>query len=287
MTETTTSVPTEQPTRLCRMKRKLVTEWLRIGEQTRFYFLTLAAIPDAAIHYRSEVLRLIAQMGLGSGALATIGGTIVIVGFMTTSTGAVVAAQGYTQFQSIGVEALTGFAAAFFIPRLIVPGTAQVTLTATVGAGATAQIGAMRINEEIDALEVIGIRSVTYLAATRVLAGTIVVIPLYAVALIMGFAAARVGTTLIYGQASGVYDHYFDTFLNTTDLAWSFFQTIVMIVVVMLVSTYYGYTASGGPAGVGEAVGRAVRASMVVGAFVLVAVTLAVYGQSGNFRLAG
>jgi phospholipid/cholesterol/gamma-HCH transport system permease protein len=269
------------------MKSKLVTEWLRIGEQTRFYFLTLAAIPDAAIHYRSEVLRLIAQMGLGSGALATIGGTIVIVGFMTTSTGAVVAAQGYTQFQSIGVEALTGFAAAFFIPRLIVPGTAQVTLTATVGAGATAQIGAMRINEEIDALEVIGIRSVTYLAATRVLAGTIVVIPLYAVALIMGFAAARVGTTLIYGQAAGVYDHYFDTFLNTTDVAWSFFQTIVMIVVVMLVSTYYGYTASGGPAGVGEAVGRAVRASMVVGAFVLMAVTLAVYGQSGNFRLAG
>ena len=287
MTETTASVHTRQFGRLSRMKSKLVTEWLRIGEQTRFYFLTLAAIPDAAIHYRSEVLRLIAQMGLGSGALATIGGTIVIVGFMTTSTGAVVAAQGYTQFQSIGVEALTGFAAAFFIPRLIVPGTAQVTLTATVGAGATAQIGAMRINEEIDALEVIGIHSVTYLAATRVLAGTIVVIPLYAVALIMGFAAARVGTTLIYGQAAGVYDHYFDTFLNTTDVAWSFFQTIVMIVVVMLVSTYYGYTASGGPAGVGEAVGRAVRASMVVGAFVLMAVTLAVYGQSGNFRLAG
>ena len=287
MTETAAAVPTRQPSRLSRVKNKLAAEWLRIGEQTRFYFLTLAAIPDAAIHYRSEVLRLIAQMGLGSGALATIGGTIVIVGFMTTSTGAVVAAQGYTQFQSIGVEALTGFTAAFFIPRLIVPGTAQVTLTATVGAGATAQIGAMRINEEIDALEVIGIRSVTYLAATRVLAGTIVVIPLYAVALIMGFAAARVGTTLIYGQAAGVYDHYFDTFLNTKDLAWSFFQTIVMIVVVMLVSTYYGYTASGGPAGVGEAVGRAVRASMVVGAFVLVAVTLAVYGQSGNFRLAG
>ncbi len=287
MTETAAAVPTRQPSRLSRVKNNLAAEWLRIGEQTRFYFLTLAAIPDAAIHYRSEVLRLIAQMGLGSGALATIGGTIVIVGFMTTSTGAVVAAQGYTQFQSIGVEALTGFTAAFFIPRLIVPGTAQVTLTATVGAGATAQIGAMRINEEIDALEVIGIRSVTYLAATRVLAGTIVVIPLYAVALIMGFAAARVGTTLIYGQAAGVYDHYFDTFLNTKDLAWSFFQTIVMIVVVMLVSTYYGYTASGGPAGVGEAVGRAVRASMVVGAFVLVAVTLAVYGQSGNFRLAG
>jgi phospholipid/cholesterol/gamma-HCH transport system permease protein len=287
MTETTTAVPSQQAPRLARMKKNLVAEWFRIGEQTRFYVKTLAAIPDAAIHYRTEVLRLIAQMGLGTGALATIGGTVVIVGFMTMSTGAVVAAQGYTQFQAVGVEAFTGFASAFFIPRLIVPGTAQVTLTATVGAGATAQMGAMRINEEVDALEVIGIRSVTYLAATRVLAGTIVVIPLYAIALIMGFAAARVGTTWIYGQSAGVYDHYFDTFLNTTDLAWSFFQTIVMIIVVMLVSTYYGYTASGGPAGVGEAVGRAVRASMVVGAFVLMAVTLAVYGQSGNFHLAG
>lgn len=287
MSEMMTAEPTATSPRLARVKAKLVGEWLRIGEQTRFYFMTLAAIPDAAIRHRTEVLRLIAQMGLGTGALAAIGGTVVIVGFMTISTGAVVAAQGYTQFQSVGVEAFTGFASAFFIPRLIVPGTAQVTLTATVGAGATAQMGAMRINEEIDALEVIGIRSVTYLAATRVLAGTIVVIPLYAIALIMGFLAARVGTTWIYGQPSGVYDHYFDTFLNTTDLAWSFFQTIVMIVVVMLVSTYYGYTASGGPAGVGEAVGRAVRASMVVGAFVLVAVTLAVYGQSGNFRLAG
>jgi len=259
----------------------------QIGAQTRFYFLTLARIPDAVINYRPELLRLIAQVGLGSGALASIGGTVVIVGFMTMTTGAVVAAQGYTQFQSVGVEAFTGFASAFFIPRLIVPGTAQVTLTATVGAGATAQMGAMRINEEVDALEVIGIRTITYLAATRVLAGTIVVIPLYAVALMMGFVAARYGTTLIYGQASGVYDHYFNTFLNTTDLVVSFLQTIVMIIVVMLVCTYYGYTASGGPAGVGEAVGRAVRASMVVGAVVLVAVTLAVYGQSGNFHLAG
>lgn len=279
--------PAGRHPRLARTRSRILAELDQIGAQTRFYFLTLARIPDAVINYRPELLRLIAQMGLGSGALASIGGTVVIVGFMTMTTGAVVAAQGYTQFQSVGVEAFTGFASAFFIPRLIVPGTAQVTLTATVGAGATAQMGAMRINEEVDALEVIGIRTITYLAATRVLAGTIVVIPLYAVALMMGFVAARYGTTLIYGQASGVYDHYFNTFLNTTDLVVSFLQTIVMIVVVMLVCTYYGYTASGGPAGVGEAVGRAVRASMVVGAVVLVAVTLAVYGQSGNFHLAG
>lgn len=287
MAEHRSSVPSQRFPRLQRVQRLLVSQWDQVSDQTQFYFKTLAAIPDAIIHYRPELLRLIAQMGLGSGALAAVGGTVVIVGFMTMTTGAVVAAQGYTQFQSVGVQAFTGFASAFFIPRLIVPGTAQVTLTATVGAGATAQMGAMKINEEVDALEVIGIRSVSYLAATRVIAGTVVVIPLYAIALMSGFLAARFGTTAIYGQAAGVYDHYFDTFLNTNDLIWSFFETITMIVVVMMVCTYYGYNAGGGPAGVGEAVGRAVRASMVVGAVVLMAVTLAVYGQSGNFHLAG
>ncbi len=91
---------------------------------------------------------------------------------------------------------------------------------------------------------------------------------------------------MLYGQSSGVYDHYFDTFLIPTDLLWSFVQTIAVAVVVMLVHTYYGYTASGGPAGVGEAVGRAVRASLVSVIFVLLLVSLAVYGQSGDFHLA-
>ncbi|MDQ2635306.1 MAG: ABC transporter permease [Actinomycetota bacterium] len=273
--------------RLSHLADGFVAGWNRIGGQARFYASTLAAIPDAVAHYRTELLRLIAQMGLGSGALAVVGGTVAIVGFLTMTTGALVAVQGYNQLASVGFEALTGFASAFFNVRLIVPGTTSVALSATIGAGATAQLGAMRINEEIDALEVIGIRTVTYLAATRVLAGVVVVIPLYCVAVMMAFLAARFGTTVIYGQGSGVYDHYFGTFLNPTDLIWSFFQCVAMTVVIMLVHTYYGFTASGGPAGVGEAVGRAVRTSMVVAAVEIVMISLAVYGQSGNFNLAG
>ena len=79
----------------------------------------------------------------------------------------------------------------------------------------------MRISEEIDALEVMGIRSVAYLASTRVVAGLLVVIPLYCVGVLASFWAARFGTTVIYGQSTGVYDHYFRTFLNPTDLFWS------------------------------------------------------------------
>jgi phospholipid/cholesterol/gamma-HCH transport system permease protein len=283
----TATVPAGLHPRLRRAANGMVAAWNRIGTQAQFYAKTIASIPDAVINYRTELYRLIAQMGLGSGALAVVGGTVAIVGFLTITTGALVAVQGYNQLASVGFEALTGFASAFFNVRLIVPGTTSVALSATIGAGATAQIGAMRINEEIDALEVIGIRSITYLASTRVVAGVVVVIPLYCVAVMMAFLAARTGTTAIYGQGSGVYDHYFNTFLNPTDLIWSFFQVVAIAVVIMLVHTYYGYNASGGPAGVGEAVGRAVRTSMVIAAVEIIFISLAVYGQSGNFNLAG
>jgi phospholipid/cholesterol/gamma-HCH transport system permease protein len=270
--------------------RRRVAGWLeggrRVGRQTQFYAFTVRSIGDALVHYKVEIIRLIAQMSLGTGALALIGGTVVIVGFLTLSAGALIAVQGYNQLAGIGVEALTGFVSAYLNVRIIAPVTAGIALAATIGAGATAQIGAMRISEEIDALEVMGIRSVAYLASTRVVSGVLVVIPLYCVAVIMAFAAARLGTVLVYGQSAGVYDHYFNTFLIPSDLLWSFVQTIAMAIVVMLVHTYYGYTASGGPAGVGEAVGRAVRASLVSLVFVCLLVSLAVYGQSGNFHLA-
>ena len=265
----------------------VIGKWDRVGAQTRFFVTTLGSIPEAVVRHRSELLRLIAQMGLGTGALAVIGGTLVIVGSLTMTTGGLVAVQGYNQFASVGVEALTGFASAFFNPRLIQLGTITVALSATIGAGATAQLGAMRINEEIDALEVLGIRSIAYLASTRVVAGVIVVIPLFCVGITTAFWAARIGTTAVYGQGSGVYDHYFYTFLNPTDLIWSFLQIVAIAVVIMLIHTYYGFTAAGGPSGVGEAVGLAVRTSMVVASIEIVMITLAIYGQSGDFRLAG
>lgn len=279
------SRPSSLNPRLRRNVAGIAAGWNRVGRQTQFYAHTIRSIGPAVVHYKVEIVRLIAQMSLGTGALAIVGGTTVIVGFLTLSAGALVAVQGYNQLAGIGVEALTGFVSAYINVRVIAPVTAGIALAATIGAGATAQMGAMRISEEIDALEVMGIRSVAYLASTRVLTGVIVVIPLYCVAALMAFLAARVGTVAIYGQSAGVYDHYFSTFLIPTDLLWSFVQVIAMAVVIMLVHTYYGYTAAGGPAGVGEAVGRAVRTSLVSAVFVTLVVSLAVYGQSGNFHL--
>ena len=273
--------------RLHRAARSWAHGWTRIGTQSQFYTKTLTSVSDVFVHYRTELLRLIAQMGLGTGALAVVGGTVVIVAFLTVTTGALSSVIGYNQFSDIGIEALTGFASAYFNVRLAAPLTAGIALAATIGAGATAQLGAMRINEEIDALEVMGIRSIPYLASTRLVAGVIVVIPLYCVAVLAAFVSAKLCTTLIYGQSSGVYDHYFNTFLYPMSLVWSFLLAVTMSIVIMLVHTYYGYTASGGPAGVGEAVGRAVRTSLVATGVLTVFVSLAIYGQSGGFNLSG
>ncbi|ODQ95106.1 ABC transporter permease [Mycolicibacterium holsaticum] len=283
----TSSATGRASSRLRNRSHAWVDAWNRVGSQAQFYSQTLLSVGDAVVKHKTEMMRQIAQMSLGTGALAIIGGTIVIVGFLTLSTGALIAVQGYNQFADVGVEALTGFASAYFNVRLIAPLTAGIGLAATIGAGATARLGAMRINEEIDALEVMGIRSIAYLASTRVVAGVIVVIPLYCVAVLMSFLSARFGTTAVYGQSTGVYDHYFNTFLNPTDLIWSFFQAVSMSVIIMLVHTYYGFAAAGGPAGVGEAVGRAVRTSLISAVFLTVFVSLAIYGQSGNFNFSG
>jgi phospholipid/cholesterol/gamma-HCH transport system permease protein len=281
------SAPAGRLPRLSHRTRAWGAGWNRIGTQTQFYAKTIASIGDVFLYYRTELMRLIAQMGLGTGALAVIGGTVVIVAFLTVTTGALAAVIGYNQFADIGVEALTGFASAYFNVRLAAPLTSGIALAATIGAGATAQLGAMRINEEIDALEVMGIRSISYLASTRLVAGVIVVIPLYCVAVIAAFFSARLCTTVIYGQSSGVYDHYFNTFLYPMSLVWSFLLAVSMAIVIMLVHTYYGFTATGGPAGVGEAVGRAVRSSLVSAGVLTVFISLAIYGQSGSFNLSG
>ena len=113
----------------------------------------------------------------------------------------------------------------------------------------------MRISEEIDALEVMGIKSVSYLVSTRILAGIVVIVPLYAMALLLSFLAAQLTTTVFYGQSTGTYDHYFRTFLRPDDVFWSFVVAIIIAMFVMINHCYFGYNASGGPVGVGEAVG--------------------------------
>ena len=256
-----------------------------IGDHTVFYGKALAGIPFAVTRYGREIIRLVAEISMGAGTLAMIGGTVVIVGFLTLAAGGTLAVQGYSSLGNIGIEALTGFLAAFINVRIAAPVVAGIGLAATFGAGVTAQLGAMRISEEIDALEVMGIRSVAYLASTRVVAGFVVIIPLYGLAITLAFLSAQLTTVLFYGQSIGTYNHYFHTFLRLNDVGWSFAEVILVAVVVMTTHCYYGYNASGGPVGVGEAVGRSMRLSLITIVVVVVLTAMAVYGKNPNFNL--
>lgn len=259
-----------------------------LGEAGKIGWFAVIGVRDmvwALTRYRKEILRLIAEVGMGTGAMAIIGGTAVIIGFVTLSAGSLVAIQGLASLGHVGLETLLGFVSAFVNVRLVAPIVTSIALAATVGAGATAELGAMRISEEIDALEVMGIKSIAYLASTRILAGFVVILPLYALGITMTFLSAQVTTVFLYGQSIGTYQHYFQTFLRLNDVGWSFAEIILVAVVVMTTHCYYGYNASGGPVGVGEAVGRSMRLSLITIVVVVVLTAMAVYGKNPNFNL--
>jgi phospholipid/cholesterol/gamma-HCH transport system permease protein len=255
------------------------------GRMVWFTLISVGEVPLTLRRYRAETVRLIAQIGMGTGALAVVGGTVVIVAFVTLSGASLVAIQGFASLGNIGVGVFTGFFAALVNVRIAAPVVTGIALAATVGAGATAELGAMRISEEIDALEVMGIRSIAFLASTRIIAASVVILPLYALAMVMAFLSPQLVTTVLYGQSSGTYNHYFRTFLRPEDVLWSFVVAVLVAVIVMITHCYYGYTAAGGPVGVGEAVGRSMRFSLVAVVVVAMAASLALYGVDPNFNL--
>src|SRR3954470_10427873 len=151
----------------------------QLGQQGAFYAGAATGSPRVLTRYRKEVMRLLAEVAFGSGALAVIGGTVVIVSFMTFFTGLEVGQQGYNSLNALGASAYTGFVSAYFNTRELAPLIAAIALSATVGCGFTAQLGTMRINEEVDALEAVAVHPVAYLVTTRLIAGFVAVIPLY------------------------------------------------------------------------------------------------------------
>jgi phospholipid/cholesterol/gamma-HCH transport system permease protein len=258
-----------------------------LGRQMLFYVRVVRSIPRTIRSYGKEILRLLAEVALGSGSLAIIGGTIGVIAAMCFFTGTSVGIQGYAALDQLGTAALTGFISAYFNTREIAPLVAGIALAATVGCGFTAQLGAMRISEEVDALETMAIPSLPFLVTTRVIAGLIAVVPLYIVGLLASYFATRLVVTQINRQSPGTYDHYFNTFLPPGDVLWSFAKVLIFAIVVIMIHCYYGYYASGGPAGVGVAVGLAVRTSIVAINVVDLLASMAIWGTNVTVRLAG
>ena len=258
-----------------------------LGGQLAFYVRAIAWAPRTVRRYKREVVRLLAEVSFGSGALAVAGGTVGVIAFLTFFTGTEVGLQGYQALNQIGSSAFTGFISAYFNTRELSPLVAALALSATVGCGFTAQLGAMRISEEVDALEVMAVPSVPFLVTTRMIAGFLAVIPLYVIGLLSSYLATRTIAVVYFGQSAGTYDYYFHMFLPPVDVLWSFGKVLVFSVIVVGVHCYYGYTASGGPAGVGVAVGRAVRLAIVAINIVDFFLSLAIWGATTTVRIAG
>ncbi|WP_375001748.1 MlaE family ABC transporter permease [Aeromicrobium sp. CTD01-1L150] len=258
-----------------------------LGQELRFYGQVLGAIPSTLKHYPRDIVRLLSEVSFGTGALAVIGGTIGVMLGMTLFVGGVVGMQGYAALDQIGTATLNGFISAYFNTREIAPLVAALALSATVGAGFTAQLGAMRINEEVDALTVMAVPSVNFLVTTRVIAGFIAIIPLYVIGLLTSYAGSRLVTVYIHGQSAGTYDHYFNLFLPPIDILLSFLKVMVFAVLIILIHCRLGYSATGGPAGVGRAVGAAVRRSIVTVAVLDLVMSMALWGTTTTVRIAG
>ncbi len=258
-----------------------------LGEQLSFYLRALAWTPRTLKRYKKEVMRLLSEVVFGSGSLAVIGGTVGVITVLCFFTGTEVGLQGYAALDQLGIGSYSGFVSAYFNTREIAPLVAALALAATVGCGFTAQLGAMRISEEIDALEVMAVPSLPFLVTSRIIAGFIAVIPLYVIGLLSSYGATYAISVYYYQQSSGTYSHYFHLFLPPGDVFWSFGKVLVFAILVVLTHCYYGYTASGGPAGVGVAVGRAVRTSIVAVNLVDFFLSLAIWGSTTTVRLAG
>jgi phospholipid/cholesterol/gamma-HCH transport system permease protein len=257
------------------------------GDQLLFYAKALAWAPRTIRRYKREVLNILAEVAFGAGGLTMIAGTVGVIAFMAFFAGSEVGIQGYASLSQIGVAKFSAFISAFFNTREVAPLISSIALAATVGCGYTARLGAMRISEEIDALEAMGVPSLPYLVTTRMIAGFLAVIPLYIVALCASYLSPRLITTLMYGQSGGTYDHYFLAFLPPIDILYSFLKLIILAVAIILIHCYYGYTASGGPAGVGIAVGKAIRTSIVTVVVADFFLSFAIWGSTTTVRITG
>jgi len=271
-------------TNVVRARRARLEEY---GDQLLFYIRAIAWTPRTIRRYKREILNILAEVSFGSGGLSVIAGTVGVIAFLSFFAGTEVGMQGYASLSQIGVSKFTAFISAFFNTREVAPLVASIALAATVGCGYTARLGAMRISEEIDALEVMGVPSVPFLVTTRMIAAFLAVIPLYVVALFASYLSPRLITTLIYGQSAGTYDHYFKVFLPPEDMIYSFLKLIVLAVLIILIHCYYGYSASGGPAGVGLAVGKAIRTSIVTVVVADFFLSFAIWGSTITVRITG
>ncbi|MGW5518248.1 MlaE family ABC transporter permease [Nocardia africana] len=251
-----------------------------IGQVAIFVTKTLYLLPVTIRHYRKQTVKTMNNMAWGSGSLIVDGGVVSLMFFLGVAVGAVVAIEAFMALNLLGFGALTGIIGSFGNIRVIAPIITGIGFAAQAGCRMTAEIGAMRISEEIDATESMGLRAIPFVVGTRLVGGMLVVLPGYLMALVIAFFTGGIIVKIFHHQPSGTYDHYFAQFLSWPDLTASVIKAVTFCAVVTLIHCYYGYFATGGPAGVGAASGRAIRASLVAIVVLNFAMTVAIWGLS-------
>jgi phospholipid/cholesterol/gamma-HCH transport system permease protein len=233
-------------------------EWIAsFGEIVRFCSTVVAEVFTLKVfRFFGEALRQAGLLILSS--TLVIWGLIFIIGLQCGIEGA------YFN-RAVGSPAYAGVFAAWCDLRELVPYAFGYMMAAKVGTGIVAELGSMRISDEIDALEVMGISSMTFLCATRLLAAWLVLPFMYLAGIGAGFFASYLAVVEQIGEvSSGGYSLIFWMFQNPPDLIYSVIKAMAMATVIVLVGCYYGYTASGGPVGVGTATAKSMVLNIVL-----------------------
>ncbi len=277
---TTTAVPrTDGLSRLGRaVSNRFTNAFATFGQIVVFVGKTFALLPTTIRHYRKQTMKTMNDMAWGSGSIIVDGGVVSLMFFLGIAVGSVVAIMAFMAFDLLGFGALTGIINSFGNIRVVAPIITGIGFAAQAGCRMTAEIGAMRISEEIDATETMGLRAIPFVVGTRLIGGMLVVLPSYLMALVVSFLTGGLIVKLFHEQPEGTYDHYFAQFVSIPDLMASVAKALIFCAVITIIHCYYGYFASGGPAGVGAASGRAIRASLVAIVVLNFLMTVAIWG---------
>src|SRR6266513_1214240 len=255
----------------------------RIGSLSGRAILNL----PASLRYRSVIANHVSDVAVGAGAYLLGAGAILVIVLMTAVIGIQTSLEGTKGLELIGAQDLVGFVSAYASIREIAPLIAGVIFAAQLGAQFTAELGAMRISNEIDALEVMGLPSMRYLVSTRLIASMIVVLPLYVIGLHIMLLTTKFTSVALFHVPSGTYSEYFNLYLQRLDIIYSVVKIVIFITMVTLIHCTYGFYASGGPEGVGRAVGRSVRLSVTMIFIVNFILSMMFWGGGTSIRFSG
>lgn len=260
---------------------------LRLGHMLMFFVRALGGVPTMLRSYRKEFLRLLSDVAWGNGSIVVGGGTAGVAVVLGITAGTLVALEGYNFLNLLGLGPATGIMSSLVNTRELAPIMASLAFAMQAGCRFTAQLGAMRIAEEIDALDSIAIKPIPFLVTTRLMASTLAVIPLYVACLSVTYITCQVVAGIISGGAIGPYLHYFSMMLAGKDIVYSVIKCVIFVLIASGMQCYYGFYASGGPEGVGVAAGHAMRASITVVIMANMLLTMAMWSIDSGARFGG